>query len=1213
MWGFTEYYYAQLTGLPQPSDAAGKVYVSTNTINQNRDDNVDDDNTTSSNANVTFNILAVPKSGYAFSKWEWGTIPSGVTPTIANAQNVSTTATVKTGTSSGESGARAYTINAVFVTYYAKVSVSAPNGSATVDGVATITKNTDSPSNQMSFNLNATKTSDNYVFGRWECAEGGNFNNALASTTTFSATPSDEENGTKEYNVIAHFYPVFKFSASATSTIESAGTATVTVAAATVVGADENATSATTTATLTATAKDPTHYTFKGWQSSTPNTTIDDPTALETTATITSTSYNPATNTDFVAVFERISPSSITLTVPSATMKQGGAQDLSYTLEPAEAYDDVTYVSSDPSVISVDPYGIIHARGVGSATITAKALKPDGTEAVSTTTTVNAEANPELPAPSTKSLTLSFSQGTLPSAATGNLFTQFSGTSTLTISDCLVMPGRRNKDGLELTDFVGTLQWGGATINSAFANTTQQVDCETFYFDTYSDAAWAYTFTGWHVVGQDSKIPSETVFQPGDVISPEVLDSLGVTFNADGSVSGSLSFEALWGKVCFADSEYGNDSNTGNDPNKPKKGYTSAIKAVANSTDAFAHVVMLTGQLDFNGAMVPEANKAVTYKSLQRRGTEMSDGARYILNATGTGGSQPHNKSNWRLDNVRGAFAASNQSFFSDDIYYLETTARFSGCIGQLVRLAYQSRDYIVTLNGGTVDNGETFSYQAESTFGHRKFYFGRNLNLDYNFSLGPSGQDYPKTTGTCTVTVTGGHIKRINGTNYNGRTFEGDRIYYLLGDGSGDYTNDPDVKELFPAYDATLTGSTYVNINGCTLLKDVYGGGYTYTGTVTGNANISVANSHIHGSVFGGGCFGSTQNKASVRITNSVIDGNVYGSGKGATSVIYTTERVAHYTTNPANSKKEYPYYGTETGASFTTTYPVTPPDYTPTYNTDDYSVMACKLALFTTWGGDPNSSYINFEDEVRTYTLSLATVGETDIEIANSTIGSSTEEPNLLSGNVYGGGAIAQVNNGTKISITNSTICSHVYGGGDGVSEPDPVRICPAVSKFDHTPDPYLARSRGSGASDYQRPNPEEDPEYGEDYYWSDSQEVREAGGIYKDGDKRLIYSPNMNGWGDVYGSTQVSITGNSVVCGSVYGGGNSGKLGKDSPVSTAVTVEDSEIRGEVFGGCNEAVVNGGTSVKVLGKSTVKGNVYGGGNAGAVTGKTKVQIGEE
>ena len=90
------------------------------------------------------------------------------------------------------------------------------------------------------------------------------------------------------------------------------------------------------------------------------------------------------------------------------------------------------------------------------------------------------------------------------------------------ISNCIVVPGE---------SFAKTV--------TVKLDNSHKFDCETFYFDeNITDETRAYTFTGWYIVGADEKIPGKTVFQPGDTITPEVLEKY--------ASDGSLELEALW-------------------------------------------------------------------------------------------------------------------------------------------------------------------------------------------------------------------------------------------------------------------------------------------------------------------------------------------------------------------------------------------------------------------------------------------------------------------------------------------------------------------------------------------------------------------------------------------------------------------------------------------------------------------------------------------
>ncbi len=94
---------------------------------------------------------------------------------------------------------------------------------------------------------------------------------------------------------------------------------------------------------------------------------------------------------------------------------------------------------------------------------------------------------------------------------------------------------------------------------------------------------------------------------------------------------------------------------------------------------------------------------------------------------------------------------------------------------------------------------------------------------------------------------------------------------------------------------------------------------------------------------------------------------------------------------------------------------------------------------------------------------------------------------------------------------------------------------------------------------------------------------------------------------------GKTEVLITGNAEIGGSVYGGGNNRSC-KDG---ASVTVESGVIRGSVYGGGLNGNVGGDCTVSVGGTALVSQNIYGGGkgmeaveNTGTVTGGTTVSV---
>lgn len=134
-------------------------------------------------------------------------------------------------------------------------------------------------------------------------------------------------------------------------------------------------------------------------------------------------------------------------------------------------------------------------------------------------------------------ITVTFAEGTAGSTVVSNSFFTAGDTVTCTVnsSNCIILPdGTEEKPLSNIT-----------TNNSLYSNVDR--DNESFIFDSSS---WTYTFTGWHIVSASGKrVPGTTVFQPGDVITPDVLETYV-------SADGKLQLEALWGKCYFIRNPY---------------------------------------------------------------------------------------------------------------------------------------------------------------------------------------------------------------------------------------------------------------------------------------------------------------------------------------------------------------------------------------------------------------------------------------------------------------------------------------------------------------------------------------------------------------------------------------------------------------------------------------------------------------------------------
>lgn len=102
-------------------------------------------------------------------------------------------------------------------------------------------------------------------------------------------------------------------------------------------------------------------------------------------------------------------------------------------------------------------------------------------------------------------------------------------------------------------------------------------------------------------MGQSAKLPAETVFQPGDVITPEVLEEY--------ASNNTLQLEALWGKVYFIQNKYNNMVYKKVARSVVNKGAWGTVNYLALDTNASSGD---TGAYDYKGGV---ANTGKNYST----------------------------------------------------------------------------------------------------------------------------------------------------------------------------------------------------------------------------------------------------------------------------------------------------------------------------------------------------------------------------------------------------------------------------------------------------------------------------------------------------------------------------------------------------------------------------------------------------------------------
>ncbi len=231
---------------------------------------------------------------------------------------------------------------------------------------------------------------------------------------------------------------------------------------------------------------------------------------------------------------------------------------------------------------------------------------------------------------------------------------------------------------------------------------------------------------------------------------------------------------------------------------------------------------------------------------------------------------------------------------------------------------------------------------------------------------------------------------------------------------------------------------------------------------------------------------------------------------------------------------------------------------------------------------------------------------------------------------GNVYGGGAYGQVAGSTDVTVsgnigTKDSEYGNVYGAGQGVASGDPtigqvasvtkVLIKNGANVYNSV---YGGGAHGNVTSTSKLPVTVESGAtvyknvfgggYGNSETYSEndgniagSTEVTIAGTV-----EGNVYGGG--GYGVVNGTTSVSV--NGTVNGIVYGGGF-GFQGKKSNLSATVTITGGNVGGNVYGGAQNGMSEGNTSVTMT-SAKIGGTVYGGGlgvaNVTSVTGTSLV-----
>ncbi|MDO4282626.1 MAG: hypothetical protein Q4D02_03240 [Clostridia bacterium] len=860
--------------------------------------------------------------------------------------------------------------------------------------------------------------------------------------------------------------------------------------------------------------------------------------------------------------------------------------------------------------------------------------------------------------PSGEKVVITYSEGKLPSQIrygennTENekvLFEDVTTSVVKTTSNSLILPGETFSDNI--TD----IKLDKANI----------VDCETFYFNNYDTdeekqnalddgTLWSYSFTGWHIVGTSEYIPANTVFQPGDVITPDILEKY--------ATDGTLQLEAVFGKVYYINNPYENmvykeeniasnvkyyvldeenssnatgadDINIGNNPTKPKAtidGLYSDLRknlgstpAVANSNidayDAYKTVVMLLGDIDY-------------YKNADTRGgISKYYGYEY------------------------------NQSVNVSTVVY--TSATYKSCqkdkVGTVYNYNYKPNGYYNTLYGNFRFDNVNFLIIKDKIFGNQAR--GNEFELYYDARYHNAGYKYIELTARFNQKIPSGRSSAI-------QTFRPSQMdYVVVNSGSFGMQNNYST--------AVNTGKTlnwYIGRNASinVLTCGVTSGYESNVTTVYNNYNLTITGGTIN-TIYGGS---SGLNAISVGSRNI----NIYGDGSGI--VKYDPKITKLY--GGANAARLYgditikidscqnirDVYGG--GYNFSAT----------TYGNIDINIANSNI-LGSLYGGGYNG---NCEKTASTY-----------IQYSYNYSTSAIESKEKSISELANGYAADRIEKGGDIfiNLTNTSITNNIFGSGFGQTQEI------ETSANTSAPSGWYMRTE----DDLYYPNDWNKPLDGYPSY-----DVTN-GRIFTKGYKRVSWTnmnrsgltfyihktyvylslatvenvtmningctigTSSNGQGNIYGGGSIAKVlnnsdiriNNSTIYGNVYGGGDGKTVpskpkiydvvsiddyimstykisGYDGNGATMVTITNEKpsqgitnfteyswssdkslldnvdnpgvdtVNKLVYSPNTEGLgsVNGNTSVTISSGSTIYGNVYGGGNAGIIYGDSTVSI---
>lgn len=321
---------------------------------------------------------------------------------------------------------------------------------------------------------------------------------------------------------------------------------------------------------------------------------------------------------------------------------------------------------------------------------------------------------------------------------------------------------------------------------------------------------------------------------------------------------------------------------------------------------------------------------------------------------------------------------------------------------------------------------------------------------------------------------------------------------------------------------------------------------------TITGNVENTLTNCIVENSFYGGGNLATVDGTVTSTLTNTTVNGSVFGAGYSAAIPTFKV-----------HDKSSVNFPSMDAAGTIT--------DGTIGYDTNEYE-WTNDLDGVSGHDAAYMKTHPTYQKGGKWYCYTWNLLENLGKVMGNATL--NIKGTTTVAGNVYGGGEESDVAGNTEVSICANynetsqkwestsgtvTITGHVFGGGKGDAD-------------EFTCSKAMIGTEGSGVTV-----------------------------VGEDPDATYTLQP---------GGTKV-IIGNGTVNGNVYGGGEVGRVEKNTLVMIGAESGTStpEVRGSVFGaGAGvtthgySALVRGDATVTIQGTAQVWKNVYGGGEKASV-----------